>query len=117
MRVLLGNIDEKEKDLSILRAKGPTFFLVFINMVSIERYLMHTGELRQSITETNSITQFSKIIMSNSKSLSTFLTLGRHLRTQGQAAEEEFELRRQVQRENIRVRGRSSFLLQVREKQ
>lgn len=73
LRVLIGNADDKDKELNILKGqfsrdyKGSTFYLVFINMSSIERYLTNIGELRQSEIETNTITQFSKIIMSNSK--------------------------------------------------
>lgn len=67
LRMLLGNAEPSDKKLSILESKGPKYYLLFINMAAIERYLIYTGDIRQSPAETDSITQFSKIIMSNSK--------------------------------------------------
>lgn len=65
LRMLLGNAEPSDKKLSILESKGPKYYLLFINMAAIERYLIYTGDIRQSPAETDSITQFSKIIMSN----------------------------------------------------
>lgn len=69
MRTLVGNADDKDKELKILKGKDSkvSFFLVFVSMNQIVAYLTAIGEIRQSEVETNTLTQFSKIIMSNSK--------------------------------------------------
>ena len=78
LRVLLGNAEKEDVKLNILQGKGPNFYLVFINMFAIEQYLKLTGELRQSVTETNYITQLDNISMINSK-LFLYYNFGRYI--------------------------------------
>jgi len=44
--MLLGNADPTDKQLSILESKGPNYYLLFINMATIERYLIYAGDIR-----------------------------------------------------------------------
>lgn len=46
LRMLLGNADPTDKQLSILESKGPNYYLLFINMAAIERYLIFAGDIR-----------------------------------------------------------------------
>lgn len=47
LRMLLGNAEPSDKEgLTILQSKGPKFYLLFINMAAIEKYLTHTGDIR-----------------------------------------------------------------------